>query len=73
MKRSEIIATVTEHAVNTFEFSCSWRSIPAVIEEELRFHGIKPNKPLVFWILNLAKLAWAGEVERVKNIINQDE
>jgi|DEB0MinimDraft_10_1074344.scaffolds.fasta_scaffold27687_3 hypothetical protein len=71
MTRQEIIETVTQDAVNSYEFSCSWKSVPAIIVDELKFHGIQPTKPLVFHIVNLAKLAWAGQVQRVKNIIRE--
>ena len=73
MNRREIITTVTQDAVNNYEFSCSWKSVPAIIAEELSFHGIKPTTPLVFYILKLAKLAWAGEVMRVKRLIAEEE
>lgn len=72
MTRQEIITTVTQDAVNNYEFSCSWKSIPAIIAEDLSFYGIKPTKPLVFYIVNLAKLAWAGEVAKVKRLIAEE-
>ena len=69
MNRQEIIATVTEEAVTAYEWSCQWSSAVEVIAEELRHHNLKPTRPLVFYILSLAKLTWAGEVARVKKLI----
>ena len=69
MNRQEIIATVTEEATTSYEWSCSWSRVVDVIVEELRHHNLKPTRPLVFYILNLAKLTWAGETARVKKLI----
>tara|TARA_A100001037_G_scaffold262802_1_gene252656 strand:- start:17154 stop:17405 length:252 start_codon:yes stop_codon:yes gene_type:complete len=73
MKRAQIIEEVTKDAMTSFEFSCSWSSSVEVIREELVFHGLKPTKPLVLFILKLAKLAWATEVQRVKSLISAEE
>lgn len=72
MTRAEIITTVTEDALIAFEWSCSWERAVEVIAEELRHHGLKATRPLVFHILNLAKLSWAGEVDRVKRLIAEE-
>lgn len=69
MNRQEIIATVTEEATTAYEWSCSWERAVEVIAEELRHHNLKPTRPLVFYVLNLAKLSWAGETARVKKLI----
>ncbi|MEL0119394.1 MAG: hypothetical protein VXB01_10685 [Opitutae bacterium] len=69
MNRQEKIEYVTHEAVTSYEWSCSWSSAVEVIVEELRHHNLKPTKPLVFYILNLAKLSWAGETARVKKLI----
>ena len=73
MKRSEIIEEVTKEAVTNFEFSCDWGLVVGVIREELLFHGLKPTKPLVLFILKLAKLAWFNEVDKVKRLISAEE
>lgn len=73
MKRSEIIQTVTGEAVSSFEGSCSWPRSVEVIREELIFHGLKPTRPLVLFVLKLAKLAWLNEVDKVKRLIEEEK
>jgi len=73
MTRSEIIQEVTKDAVTNFEFSCDWGLVVGVIREELLFHGLKPTRPLVLFILKLAKLAWLNEVDKVKRLIEEEK